>query len=83
MTAERQSLDRLLKRAETARRRADALPPTAPLAERLCVIVDLRQSLHALEESHAALEKRRTQAASGRVVASAYGRAAALRLSTR
>jgi hypothetical protein len=78
MSDERQTLDRLLKRADLARRRADELSPAAPLAERLCVIVDLRQSLQALGKNHAALEKRRARAARGRTVATAYGRAAAL-----
>lgn len=83
MTGERASMDRLLKRAEIARRQADDLPPSAPLRERLCVIVDLRQSLKALEQRHAELEKRRAAVLHGRSAIAAYGQAAALRLSPR
>jgi len=77
--AERTGLDRLLKRAAAARRRADRLAPSADRADRLCLLSELADSLRALETAHAGLRERIAKTRKGRTATAAYGRAAALR----
>lgn len=76
--AERTRLDRLLKRAAAARRRAARAVPSADRAERLAVLSDLTDTLAALAAARADVQTRLAKTRKGRTAAAAYGRAAAL-----
>ncbi|MBN2751829.1 MAG: hypothetical protein JXQ84_03890 [Rhodospirillaceae bacterium] len=77
--SDRKILDRLLKRAAMACRKASALTRDIDDKARLCAFVELKENLGALKEQRTLIQARIAKTQHSRTVASAYGQAAALR----